>query len=133
MSFDSRNCSMNIQNIIGTPIPNVGNHLGVCGLIPLHSFTLLGVWMWILVTFLAYTFPCPCFGHKPKVRVVIIDIYKISHYFIYWSQSWTWNGSTQRSRKWWHASMSKELISPFQLQTIAIHLQMKPTLIYIKL
>jgi hypothetical protein len=36
-------------------------------------------------------------------------------------------------RKWWNAYMCKELISPFQLQTITTHLQMKPTLSSIKL
>jgi hypothetical protein len=42
MSFDLCNCSLKIQESIGTPIPKVGAHLGVCGFIPSHPPTLLG-------------------------------------------------------------------------------------------
>jgi hypothetical protein len=40
MSFDPFNCFLKIQKSIGTPIPKVGAHLGVCGFIPSHSPTL---------------------------------------------------------------------------------------------
>jgi hypothetical protein len=42
MSFDSYNCTLKIQESIETPTPKVRAHLGVCGLIPSHSLTLLG-------------------------------------------------------------------------------------------
>jgi len=48
MSFDPWNYFLKIWNFIGTPTPKVGVHLGVCGLIPPHSFTLLGMYMWFL-------------------------------------------------------------------------------------
>ncbi len=41
MSFDSSNCSLNIWQSIGTLTPKVGALLGVCGLIPAHSHTLM--------------------------------------------------------------------------------------------
>jgi hypothetical protein len=44
MNFDLCNCSLKIQESIGTPIPKVGTHLGVCGFIPSHPPTLLRVW-----------------------------------------------------------------------------------------
>ncbi len=44
MSFDPCNRPLKIQKSIGTPIPEVGAHLGVCGFIPSHSLTFLGTW-----------------------------------------------------------------------------------------
>jgi hypothetical protein len=43
MIFDLLNCALKIQESIGTSIPKVGIHLGMCGLIPSHFFTFLGV------------------------------------------------------------------------------------------
>jgi hypothetical protein len=43
MGFDLYNRSLKIQESIGSPTPQVGAHLGVCGLIFSHSPTLLGV------------------------------------------------------------------------------------------
>jgi hypothetical protein len=40
MSFDPLNHFLKIQKSVRTPTPKVGIHLGVCGLIPSHSFTL---------------------------------------------------------------------------------------------
>jgi hypothetical protein len=51
MSFDSLNCSLKMWKSIGILISKVGVHLGVCGLIPSHSFAFLEMWMW----FLGYT------------------------------------------------------------------------------
>jgi hypothetical protein len=47
MNFDPSNCFLNIQKSFGTSIPKVGAHLGMCGFIPSHSSTFLGVWMWL--------------------------------------------------------------------------------------
>jgi hypothetical protein len=44
MNFNPWNCFMKIWESMGSPTPKVGVHLGVWGLIPLHSPTLLGVW-----------------------------------------------------------------------------------------
>jgi hypothetical protein len=41
MSFDFFNCFLNIST------PKVGIHLGVCGFIPSHFPTFLGVWIWL--------------------------------------------------------------------------------------
>jgi hypothetical protein len=43
MSFDPSNHFLKIQDSIGTLTPKVGIHLGVCGLIPSHSFALLAM------------------------------------------------------------------------------------------
>jgi hypothetical protein len=43
MNFGLSNCSLKIHNFIKIPIPKVGVHLGVRGLIPSHSFAFLGV------------------------------------------------------------------------------------------
>ncbi len=40
MNFDLSNCFMKIWGFIGIPLPNLEVHLGVCGLIPSHSFAL---------------------------------------------------------------------------------------------
>jgi hypothetical protein len=44
MNFDPCNCSLKIWKSIGTPIPRVGAHLGVCGFIPSHPPTFSGAW-----------------------------------------------------------------------------------------
>ncbi len=44
MSFEPWNFSLKIWESIGTPIPKVGAHLGVCGFIPSHSPTLPWTW-----------------------------------------------------------------------------------------
>jgi hypothetical protein len=44
MSFDSWNHTLKIQESIGTLIPKVGAHLGICGLIPSHSTTFPWAW-----------------------------------------------------------------------------------------
>jgi len=41
MSFDPCNCPLKIWKSIEIPTPKVGAHLGVCGVIPSHSPTLL--------------------------------------------------------------------------------------------
>ncbi len=48
MSFDPWNPSLKIWESIGILTFKVGVHLGVCGFIPSHSFTFLGVQMWFL-------------------------------------------------------------------------------------
>jgi len=40
MNFDFLNRFMKTQEPINTLIPKVGVHLGMCGFIPSHSFTL---------------------------------------------------------------------------------------------
>jgi hypothetical protein len=77
MNFDISNCSLKIWDFKRTPTFKVGIHLGVCGLIPSLSHTPRNVnvipWFHYWPTpFHAPTFPCPCFGYKPKVRVVTI-------------------------------------------------------------
>ncbi len=47
MNFDLWNLFLKIQESIQTPTPKVGAHLGMCGFIPSHFFTLPGVWMWL--------------------------------------------------------------------------------------
>jgi len=47
MSFDPSNRSFKIWDFIGTPIPKMGVHLGVCELIPSHSFSFPRMWMWL--------------------------------------------------------------------------------------
>jgi len=42
LGFDPCNHSLNIQESMGTPTPNMGVHLGVWGFIPSHSFALPG-------------------------------------------------------------------------------------------
>jgi hypothetical protein len=44
MNFDPCNRLLKIRESIGSPIPKVGAHLGVCQFIPSHSSTLLGAW-----------------------------------------------------------------------------------------
>jgi hypothetical protein len=42
MNFDPCNCLLKVLECIGTPIPKVGAHLGVCEFIPSHFPTFLG-------------------------------------------------------------------------------------------
>jgi hypothetical protein len=42
MDFDSCNCTLKIQESIGTPAPNMGVHLRMWGFIPSHSLALPG-------------------------------------------------------------------------------------------
>jgi hypothetical protein len=42
MSFDPYNHPLKIQKSIKTTTPKMGTHVGVCGFIPSHSFTLPG-------------------------------------------------------------------------------------------
>ncbi len=73
MSFDPCNCSLKIQESIGTPTPKVGAHLEVWRFIFSHSLTLSGVRNMIPgLSLLTHTFTSPCFGHEPKVRVTTI-------------------------------------------------------------
>ncbi len=66
-NFDPWNYFVKIWNFVGIPIPKVGIHLGVCGLIPSHFFTLLGMYMWFmgctfslhLSMFLMFSHCCP--------------------------------------------------------------------------
>jgi hypothetical protein len=44
MSFDPHDCSLKIQESIGTPTPKVKVHLGVWGFIPSHFFAFMGAW-----------------------------------------------------------------------------------------
>jgi hypothetical protein len=44
MSFDPWNRSLNFLESIKTPTPKVGDHLGMCGLIPSHFPTFLWTW-----------------------------------------------------------------------------------------
>jgi hypothetical protein len=75
MSFDPSNCSLKIQDSIGTPTPKVG--------VPKWESTweCVGSFPHTLlhpqdcecdsqVTLSARTFPCPCLGCEPKVKVV---------------------------------------------------------------
>jgi len=55
MNLDLSNFSLKIWGSLGTPIPKMGAHLGVCGLIPSHFLELPKVWMW---------FPGYIFGHQ---------------------------------------------------------------------
>jgi pentatricopeptide repeat protein len=67
MSFDPWNTFLKIWDSIGIPIPEMGTHLGVCGFIPSHSWECkCDSW----VTLSNHTFPCVCFNHEPKVKVV---------------------------------------------------------------
>jgi hypothetical protein len=56
MGFDPYNCSLKIQESIGTPSPKVGAHLGMWRFIPSHFPTLLGAWNVILEL---YFWPAP--------------------------------------------------------------------------
>jgi len=44
MSFDPWNCSLKIREFMGTLIPKVRTHLGMCGFIPSHSPTFPRTW-----------------------------------------------------------------------------------------
>jgi hypothetical protein len=45
MGFGPSNHFLKIWDLIGIPIPKVGVHLGVCGLIPSHFLALLKMGM----------------------------------------------------------------------------------------
>jgi hypothetical protein len=70
MSFEPWKHSLKILDSIVTPTPKVGVLLGVCGFIPSHSLILQECKYDFMVAFMTYTFPCPCFGHKLKARIV---------------------------------------------------------------
>jgi hypothetical protein len=74
MIFDPSNCFMKIWESIETPTPKVGAHLGVCGLIPLHSLAFLKVNVTPRLHSWPAPFHAPCFGREPKVRVVTFDV-----------------------------------------------------------
>jgi hypothetical protein len=71
MNFGPSNYFLKIQKSIETQTPKVKAQLGECvGSFPysfLHSSKCECDFQ---VALLARTFPCPCFGHKPKVRVM---------------------------------------------------------------
>ncbi len=56
MGFDPYNCSLKIQESIGTPTPKMGVHFGVWGFIPSHSPTLPRAWN---VTLGLHSWPAP--------------------------------------------------------------------------
>jgi len=71
MGFNLYNHSLKIQDSIGTPTPKVEVHLGEWRFIPSHSLTLPNNMKCdSRASLLANTFASPCFGHKPKARVV---------------------------------------------------------------
>jgi hypothetical protein len=69
--FDPCNHSLNIQESIGTPTPNMGVHLRVWRFFLSHSFALPGgMRMWFSSLVLIRTLASPfCLGCKPKARV----------------------------------------------------------------
>jgi hypothetical protein len=81
MSFDPWNTFLNIWDSIGILIPKVGVHLGVCEFILTHSRECKYD---SRVALLAHTFPCICFGHKPKAKVVTSWAQQV---FIVWRHS----------------------------------------------
>jgi hypothetical protein len=92
MGFDPCNCSLNIQESIRTPTPQVGVALGVWGFILSHSPALPGVRCASWASLLSCTLASPCFGHKPKVKVatnkVIFLIPIIFGHFLTRKPSW---------------------------------------------
>jgi hypothetical protein len=63
IGFDPCNCSLKIQESIGTPTPKVRVHLGVWRFIPSHSRTLLKAWnVNHKLSLLAHTFANPRLG-----------------------------------------------------------------------
>jgi len=82
MSFDPWNHSLKIQDSIGIPTPK-GVHLGMCGFIPSHTPSHSQECKCEShVALLARTFPCLCFGRKPKVRVVTKRLKNIQNVWI---------------------------------------------------
>jgi len=92
MGFDPCNCSLKIQESIGTPTPQVGVTLGVWGFILSHSPALPGVRCVSWASLLSSTLVSPCFGHEPKVKVatnkVIFLIPIIFGHFLTRKPSW---------------------------------------------
>jgi len=71
MSFDLWNTFLKIQDSIRISTLKVRAHLGVCRFIPSHFQEC----KWdFRIALLARTFPCLCFGYKPKVGVVTSPI-----------------------------------------------------------
>jgi hypothetical protein len=71
IKFDLCNCPLKIWESIAASTPKMGDHLGVWGFIPSHSFILLGTWdVTPRLPLLARNLARPCLGHEPKVRVV---------------------------------------------------------------
>jgi hypothetical protein len=78
MSLHPWNYFLNIWDFKRTPIPKMGIHFKMCGLISSHSFAFLGVWMWLP----SCTCPSPYIGFDPKVKVMTSSIQRI--YSQYW-------------------------------------------------
>ncbi len=80
MGFDFCNCSLKIWESIETLTLEVRVHLGVWRFIPSnsptlpHSHILKNMKFDSWASLLAHTFASPCLGHKPKARVVTIDV-----------------------------------------------------------
>jgi hypothetical protein len=85
MNFDPSNHSLKIQNSIKIPTPKVGVNLGVCGFIPSHFFTFWESKCDSQVAFSIHTFPCPCFCHEPKIKVVTVVLYILQVFKFYLS------------------------------------------------
>jgi hypothetical protein len=69
MGFDPYNCFLKIRESIGTPIPKVGVHLGMCGFIPSHSPTPRNIRCDSQASFLARTLASLYPGREPKAKV----------------------------------------------------------------
>jgi len=70
MNFDPWKFFLKIRKSVGTPIPKMGVHLGVCGFIPSHFLALWECKCDYQVALSAHTFPCLCFGCEPKSKVM---------------------------------------------------------------
>jgi hypothetical protein len=98
MSFDPYNRLLKICESIETPTPKMGVHLGLWGFILLKFHTFLRVWN-VIPKFQFWPFANPCFGHKPKVRVVTLQMHlllmplSLNHIMISYNYYWP--------TKWW--------------------------------
>jgi hypothetical protein len=73
MGFDPYDCTLNIQESIGTPTPKVGVPLGVWGVYSLTLFCTpenMRHDSWL--PFLACNLATLCLGHKPNARVATV-------------------------------------------------------------
>jgi hypothetical protein len=70
MNFYPSNHSIKIWKSIGILTHKVGVHLGMCGLIPSHSFALLGMWMRLPGCTFNPHLSMLCLDHEPKIRVM---------------------------------------------------------------
>jgi len=70
MNFYPSNHSIKIWKSIGILTHKVGVHLGMCGLIPSHSFALLGMWMRPPGCTFNPHLSMLCLDHEPKIRVM---------------------------------------------------------------